>query len=93
MIPFLAIEMTERQITFRLEDSLLAKLDKRIKKAGFKTRNEWFRNKVLIETETPEEFLERMRKIADEKGITREAIVDAVRDVRRELYREKYGDN
>jgi len=93
MIPFLVMEMTERQITFRLEDSLLAKLDKRIKKAGFKTRNEWFRNKVLIETETPEEFLERMRKIADEKGITREAIVDAVRDVRRELYREKYGDN
>ena len=83
--------MAERQITFRLEDNLLQKLDIYIKKTGFRTRNEWFRNKVITETESREEFLQRMKRIADEKGITREIIANSVMDVRKELYREKYG--
>lgn len=38
--------MAENQVLFRLEASMLERLDKALAAAGFKTRNAWFREMV-----------------------------------------------
>lgn len=38
--------MTEKQVLFRIDEDSLAKLDRRLKQKGFKTRNAWFKETV-----------------------------------------------
>lgn len=38
--------VAEKQVLFRLEGSLLNKLDKKLTNEGYKTRNRWFREVV-----------------------------------------------
>ena len=87
------VKMTESQILFRVDKGLLQKLDQYIKNRGFKTRNEWFRQEIIRLVETEDEFLKRMRKIARDKGITNDKIIQACREVGPEVYREVYGDD
>lgn len=35
--------MPEKQVLFRLDEDMLARLDRRISQKGFKTRNAWFK--------------------------------------------------
>lgn len=38
--------MAEKQVLFRLDEDMLARLDRHIAKKGFKTRNAWFKTLV-----------------------------------------------
>lgn len=40
------IVLAEKQVLFRIEESLLAKLDRRLAQKGYKTRNAWFKEAV-----------------------------------------------
>lgn len=42
----IGIVLAEKQVLFRIEESLLAKLDRRLAQKGYKTRNAWFKEAV-----------------------------------------------
>ncbi|MGA1821974.1 MAG: ribbon-helix-helix domain-containing protein [Thermoplasmatota archaeon] len=76
--------MTEVQILFRIEKDMIEELDKHLADFGYKTRNEWFRNKVreyVTEVEK-KRMMDKLDKLTVE-GITEEEIVEMVRDWRK----------
>jgi metal-responsive CopG/Arc/MetJ family transcriptional regulator len=76
--------MSESQIIFRLEDRLLKRFDKNLKKIGFKNRNEWFRTKVreFLEEMERRETLRTMNKFAV-KDMNEEDVVKMIDDWRK----------
>lgn len=76
--------MAETQVLFRVDEALLAALDRMLSARGFKTRNEWFRAQIrdALEDET------RRRRVLDSldrltvEGIEEEDIVRMVKEWR-----------
>jgi metal-responsive CopG/Arc/MetJ family transcriptional regulator len=75
--------MSESQIIFRLEDTLLKRFDQNLKKIGFKSRNEWFRTKVreFLEEMDRRETIRSLNKFAT-KDMTEEDVVKMIEDWR-----------
>ena len=76
--------MPETQVLFRIEEELLAALDRILHAQGFKTRNEWFRAQVRQAVEM-EAQRARAMAILDQltvEGIEEEDIVRMVKDWR-----------
>ncbi|VVB92786.1 Putative nickel-responsive regulator [uncultured archaeon] len=71
--------MTETQIIFRLDKSLLKEFDETLKISGFKTRNEWFRAAIreFLEDVERKKVLQRLRKL-EIKGLEEKDIEEIV---------------
>jgi metal-responsive CopG/Arc/MetJ family transcriptional regulator len=67
--------MTEVQILFRVDEDLLEDLDETIKRSGFRTRNEWFRNaaRAFLEEAERKALLRRLSKLKVEGATEKDA--------------------
>jgi metal-responsive CopG/Arc/MetJ family transcriptional regulator len=76
--------MTEVQILFRVDEDLLEDLDDTIKRSGFKTRNEWFRNaaRAFMEESERKTILRKLSKLKDE-GATEKDTAEMVKKWRK----------
>jgi metal-responsive CopG/Arc/MetJ family transcriptional regulator len=76
--------MTEVQILFRVDEELLEDLDDTIKRSGFRTRNEWFRNaaRAFMEDAERKSLLRKLSKLKDE-GATEKDAAEMVRKWRK----------
>ncbi len=72
--------MTETQVLFRVDSNILKELDSTLSSAGFKTRNEWFRNAVrnFLEDMERKKFLKRLESLKVE-GLTDSEVADMVK--------------
>ncbi len=71
-------------------------IDEKVKGGYFTSRSDVIRYSVRKQLETMESidaFRERLSRIADEKGITAEDIRQDVREARKVVYKEVYGDD
>ena len=77
--------MTETQVIFRLEKTLLREFDETLKMSGFKTRNEWFRASIraFLEDVERKKVLRKLRKL-EVKGLEDEDIKEMVNEWRSE---------
>lgn len=87
------VQMATSQVVFRIDTTILRRLDGEIQSKGYKSRNEWFRSIVRRTIEADDEFLKRIAELAREKGITDEQVMKACRKARHEVYKEVYGDD
>lgn len=78
--------MADAQVMFRVDKKLLEKLDSSLKAAGFKTRNEWFRNEVrsFLEEVERKKALKLIDRLTIE-GMTEEDVAQMVNE-----WRQKY---
>lgn len=76
--------MTDTQVIFRVDNKLLKKLDKSISQAGFKTRNEWFRNAIrnYLEEVERKRALKDIQKLKVE-DVSEEEILEMVKTWRK----------
>lgn len=76
--------MAETQVIFRVNKKLLQEFDTNLKESGFKTRNEWFRERVrdFLEEVKRKQAMSEIKKLTA-KGITEEEIVKMVEDWRK----------
>ncbi len=67
--------MTEVQILFRVDEDLLEDLDETIKRSGFRTRNEWFRNaaRAFLEEAERKALLRRLSRLKAEGATEKDA--------------------
>ena len=77
--------LTETQVLFRVDSTVLSELDASITSSGFKTRNEWFRSLVrsFLEDMERKVALKNLEKLKVE-GMTEEEIVKMVQAWRKE---------
>ena len=82
--------MTEVQILFRIEKGMIEELDEHLADYGYKTRNEWFRNKVreYVKEAEKKRMMDRLDKLTVEE-ITEDEIVEMVRDWRKRTKRKE----
>ncbi len=88
--------MSNDSITVRLAPKDIERMDRLIEGGHFTSRSDLVRSSVRRTLESRRQvpaIFEEMRKIADEKGITTEDIVKAVREVRHEIHQEEHGDD
>ncbi len=78
------IYMTDVQIIFRIERGMIEELDRHLSDFGYKTRNEWFRNKVreYVTEAEKKRMMERLDKLTVE-DVTEEEIVEMVQEWRK----------
>lgn len=82
--------MAETQVIFRLDSELAGRLDRTLRKMGFRTRSEWFRRQVQETLKEAErrQALKRLRKFTV-PGITERQVQDMVRGWRQDARRTR----
>ena len=88
--------MSNDSITVRLAPMDIEEMDRLIEAGHYTSRSDLVRSSVRRTLERRRgipPIIEEMRRIGEEKGITTEDIVRAVRKVRREIYQEEHGDD
>lgn len=91
------METSNASITARLTAKEIKKIDSLISAGLYTTRSDFLRHAArhLLREEAPEipEVFRRLQSQAKEKGLTKDKILKDIRNVRRQLYRETFGDD
>ncbi|MBU4373759.1 MAG: ribbon-helix-helix domain-containing protein [Euryarchaeota archaeon] len=88
--------MENASVTARLTGKEIKKIDSLISAGLYTTRSDFLRHAArhLLREEAPEipELFLRLQAQAKEKGLAKDKILKDIRSVRRQLYREAFGD-
>ncbi len=91
------MEITNASITARLTAKEIKKIDSLISAGLYTTRSDFLRHAArhLLREEAPEipKVFRRLQSQAKEKGLSKEIILEDIRKVRRQLYKETFGDD
>ena len=88
--------MTNVSVSVRLAPNDIALIDKRVNEGIFTNRSDVVRHSIrqcLYEFEKREKILKQVADIATEKRITMDDIRKSIRETRKEVYGEVYGDD